>query len=303
MRHIVLAIVSLAAVAVSASAAPLRQRPLSTSGRVGDGVIIGRAHCGASTWLLSAAPALVEVRVVDRTIVTTQVRGFTTDEHPWGLACVGAGELWTLAGYRTLARLSASGDVTSRTKLRQPRLNVFGAGDRLLFQQQPGAAGTPLLAVARVADVNRAESWPGPLALPQSSTKIDVPSGLVACGLAYDALLPCWIANQTRITVSDGVRARTSIVQPQFVASTAVDRAVPLWDVAVARSSALWILTSAASEEGGRRGGGRLTRSNLRGDDLGSVDLTPRARFILSASEQLVVVLTMGGTLLEVTAP
>jgi hypothetical protein len=253
--------------------------------------------------LLTDAPALVEVRLADRSVVRKNVRGIARDEHPWGLACVGVGELWTLVDYRTLARLSASAEVTLRTKLQQPRLNVFGVGDKLLLQRQPGAAGSPLLTAARAVDVNRAEPWPGPVAARQSSSKLDVPSGLVACGLAYEALLPCWIANQTRIIVSDGTRARTSSVQPRFMTSMAVDPNVPLWDVAVAPSSTLWILTSAVASEEGRRVGARLTRSNFRGEEVGAVDLMPRARVIVSAADQRAVVLTTAGTLVEVTAP
>ena len=290
-------------VVVSANKVSLRQRVVPMAGMVGDGVIAGRARCGASTWLLTDAPALVELRIAERSIVSRPLRGFGNHERPWGLACVGAGELWTLADYRTLARLSPSGEMISRTKLRQPRLNVFGVGDMLLLEQPPAAARSALLAAARVVDLNRAEPWPGLTALTQSSTKIDVPSGLVACGLAYEASLPCWITNQTRIVVSDGTRARTSSVQPLFVGSTAVDPSVPLWDVAVARSSTLWILTSAVSGEAGRRVGARLTRSNLRGDDLGAVDLAPKARLIVSADERSAVVLTVGGTLVEVTTP
>ena len=287
-------------VVVSASEVSLRQRVVPMAGMVGDGVIAGRTRCGASTWLLTDAPALVELRIAERSIVSRPVHGFGNHERPWGLACVGAGELWTLADYRTLARLSPSGEVISRTKLRQPRLNVFGVGDLLLLEQPPAAARSALLAAARVVDLNRAEPWPGPTALTQS-TKIDVSAGLVACGLAYEASLPCWITNQTRIVVSDGTRARTSSVQPLFVGSTAVDPSAPLWDVAVARSSTLWILTSAVSGEAGRRVGARLTRSNLRGDNLGAVDLTPKARLIVTADELSAVVLTVGGTLVEVT--
>jgi len=303
MRYVLLAVV-ITMVAVWANAMPLRQRVVSGPELTGgDGVIIGRAQCGASTWLLTDARALLEVRVAERAIVSRSIRGFVADERPWGLACVGAGELWTLADYRTLARLSASGEVTSRAKLRQPRLNVFGVGDTLLLQQPPGAAGGPLLSAVRLADLNRAEPWPGLMATRQSSVNIDVPSVLVACGLAYEASLPCWITNQTRITVSDGTRGRTLSVQPQFVTSAAVDPNLPLWDVAVARSSALWVLTSAASGESGRRVGGRLTRSNFRGDNLGAIDLTPKARVIVSATEHHVLLLTVAGTLMEVNTP
>jgi hypothetical protein len=191
----------------------------------------------------------------------------------------------------------------SRTKLPQQRLNVFGVADVLLLQQPPLAPGSPLLAAVRAVDVNRSDPWPGPTATPQSSSKVDVSSALVACGVPYDAWLPCWIANQTRIIVSDGTRAHTSAVQPQFVATTAVDRSAPLWDVALSSPSSLWVLTSAVLGEGGRRVGGRITRTNLRGEDLGGVDITPRARVIVRAGEQSAVVLTTSGTLVEVTAP
>lgn len=303
MRHLGLAVVVLTTVASWASEMSLRQRVISVS-PLADGVVIsGRAQCGGATWLLTDAPALVEVRVAERSILRRSVRGLGRDEHPWGLACVGVGDLWTLVDYRTLGRLSASGEVVSRTKLQQPRLNVFGVGDTLLLQRPPGPAESSLLVAARAIDVNRAVPWPGPAAAWQSSAKLDVPSALVACGLASEMLLPCWIANQTRITVSDGTRARTSSVQPRFIASTAVDPSVPLWDVAVTRSAVLWVVTSAVSGEGGHRAGARLTRSNFRGDDLGAVNLVPRARVIVSAAEQRVVLLTVAGTLVEVSAP
>jgi hypothetical protein len=289
-----------------ADSAPFRQRVVATTTLPLDQVIVGRASCGSSTWLLTDAPALIQVKAGGTASLGSPVRGLGRDERPWGLACVADAELWTLADYRTLARLSVSGDVVLRTKLRQPRLNVFGVGELLLLQQPPTAADLPLLAAVRprdVNDVNRTQPWPGPTSLSQAAHKTDVPSGLVSCGLGYQTLLPCWITTQTRITVSDGARSRTSVVQPGFLTDTTLDSTTPLWDVAVAPSSALWILTSAASGEAGRRVGGRLTRSNLRGENLGSVELRPRARLILSASDRAVTLLTVAGTIVEVTAP
>ena len=307
MRHIVFAIIAVAnglvALGVQESRVPLRLRAVSTTGVVGAGVIAGRARCGASTWLLTDLPTLIEVRLGDRSIVSKSVRGLGANERAWGLACVGAGELWTLVDYRSLARLSPSGQVVSRTQLREQRLNVFGVANVLLLQQPPVAPGSPLLSAVRAVDVNRSDPWPGPTTTAQSSPKVDVSSALVACGVSYEAWLPCWIANQARIIVSDGTRAHTSAVHPQFVATTAVDPRAPLWDVALSSPSSLWILTSAVSGEGGRRVGGRITRSNLRGEDLGGVDVTPRARVIVRAGEQSAVVLTVSGSLVEVTAP
>src|SRR5262245_50257432 len=120
MRHVLLALIIFTTAAIVSGEegnVSLRQNVLSASRAVGDGVIIGRARCGASTWLLTDLPTLIEIRVPDRSIVGRTVRGLVGDERPWGLACVGTGELWTLIDYRTLARLSVSGDVTSRTKL------------------------------------------------------------------------------------------------------------------------------------------------------------------------------------------
>ena len=108
MRHILLSLITFVTAPVVFGAegkAPLRQSVMSAAGTVGDGVIIGRARCGASTWLLTDLLALIEIRVNERAIFRRTVRGFVRDERPWGLACVGTGELWTLVDYRTLARL------------------------------------------------------------------------------------------------------------------------------------------------------------------------------------------------------
>ena len=302
MTH-VLAALAVAIGALATDVVPLGQRVRSTTSLTLDHVIVGRARCRASTWLLTDPPALVEIKAAAPSALRTPVRGLTGDEHPWGLACIADAELWTLADPRTLAHLSLSGEVIRRTKLRQPRLNVFGVGDVLLLQQPPSAADVPLLAAARPPDVNRPQPWPGPMALPQAARKVDLRSALVACGLAYQTWLPCWITTQARITVSDGTRDRTSVVQPQFLADTALDPSTPLWDVAIAPSSVMWILTSAVSGEAGRRAGARVTRSNLRGESLAFAEMRPRARLILSASERAAVVLTTAGTVVEVTAP
>ena len=307
MHVFVLATLALATIP-RPDAPPLRQRVVSITALTVDHVIVGRGRCGGSTWLLTDAPALIEVKAprlgngewVTSTIV---VRGFGRDERSWGLACVGDRQLWTLVGYRTLARLSTSGEVMSRLQLRQPHLNVFGAGELLLLQRPPTAVGAALLLSAQVADVNRAHPWPALTAPAQAVKQTDVASGLVACGIGEGASLPCWIATDTRIVVSDGTPERTTVVTPRFLTTTVVDSTTPLWDAATTSSSVLWILTSAIGAEAGRRVGARLTRSDLRGQLVASVDLQPRARLILSANERMALVLTTDGTLVEVTVP
>jgi len=295
-------ICALAVSALMTNTLPLPHRDLPTAGHVDHHVIVGRARCGGVTWLLTDAPELIEVKLTERSIVGRSVRGVRPDERPWGLACVGAGDLWTLASARTLARLSSSGDLLSRTKLRQPRLNLFGVGEWLVLQHPASTAGAPLLGAARLADVNRVQPWPGPTVRATSSSRLDLPSALVACGLGDGGRLPCWLTTQSRITVSDGASAHTAVVQPAFLSSTAVDRVVPLWDVALS-SSTVWVLTSAAFGEGGHRVGGRLTRSNLQGDDLGGAEVRPRPRLIVSATDRSAVVLTSAGSLVSVEVP
>ena len=290
-----------------AEATPLHTRVVSATPLSMDHLIIGRGRCGGSTWVLTDAPSLIEVKtaklanVIETT--TAPVRGFSRDERPWGLACVGNRQLWTLVGYRTLAQLSTSGEVIARMPLRQPHLNVFGAGDVLLLQRPPEAAGAPLLLSARVADINRTLPWPGLTAPPQAVKKTDIASGMVACGVGTGGSLPCWVATDTRIVVGDGVPDRTSVIKPEFLTNSAVDSATPLWDVAVTSSPVVWILTSAIGAEAGRRVGARLAKSNLRGQLIASADLQPRVRLILSANERMALVLTTLGTLVEVTTP
>src|SRR5438128_1711059 len=100
MTHSIAAL-AVAVGALTADAVPLRQRVVSTTSLTLDHVIVGRASCGASTWLLTDAPALVEINAAVASARGTSVRGLTRDEHPWGLACVADHELWTLADYRT----------------------------------------------------------------------------------------------------------------------------------------------------------------------------------------------------------
>jgi len=190
----------------------------------------------------------------------------------------------------------------SRIPLRQPHLNVFGAGEMLLLQRPPTTVGAPLLLSAHVADINRAQPWPGLTAPPQALKKTDVASGMVACGVGNGGSVPCWVATETRIVVSDGTPERTSVVKPAFLATTAVDSTTPLWDAATTSSSIVWILTSAIGAEAGRRVGARLAKSNLHGQLLASADLQPRIRLLLSADERTALVLTTAGTLVEVTA-
>jgi hypothetical protein len=301
MRLSFIVFAMLAAAGTATGAAELRQRAVSTTGLLDDHVIVGRAQCARSTWVLTDAPALARITVAARAVAVTAVRGLGKGERPWGLACLHDDSLWTLSDYRSLTQLSFGGEVLARVKLRQPRLGIFGLGEWLLLQQPAMTSGMALLSIVGLADISRATPWPGVTAPSSAAAKGDLSSGFVACGLPYDGSLPCWLANQSRITISDGSVSHTSFVAPRFIASAAVDLSVPIWDVALAARSRAWVLTSAVPGPEGRRVGARLTRSNARGEDDGHVDLTPRARLIVGASEGMAVVLTVTGSLVEVS--
>ena len=302
MRPFILCTATLALGVIAAGAGSLEQHAIPIKPLVIDRLIIGRAKCGASTWLLTDPSVLIEVNLATSTVSTTPVSGLSANDHLWGLACVGFDQLWTVADYRTLIRFSPSGKVISRTKLREPWLNIFAAGESLLLQRPPDKAGAPLLVSVPVADLHHSRPWPGPTTMPFERNKIDAASGLVTCGISSTRSLPCWIRSKTQIIVSDGEPSHTSVVQPRFIIDRAVDPTVPIWDSAIGASSVLWVLTSAVSGVDGRRAGARLTRSDLHGEDLGSVEIEPRARLIVSATSQTATVLTTTGTLVAVGA-
>lgn len=291
---------SLLAVAMAADAPQLRQHMPRTSGAVDSHVLVGRARCGETTWLLTDAPALVRIATAERRIVTAPIRGLDRDDRPFGLACL-RGDLWTLGGFRGLLRLSPDAIVVSRVKLRQPRLSVFGTEDSLLFLQLPTSAGMPLLTRASPADANRQTPWPGVISAEASTAQAAISSALVTCGLAFRQHLPCWAASDARISIADGTASHTTFLAPRFLGTLAIDPTTPIWDVALTSPVDGWVLTSTVAGPAGRRAGGRLTRVGPRGDDMGHLDLAPRARVILSATDRSALVLTATGTLLEVT--
>jgi hypothetical protein len=281
-------------------AGSLQVRTLPAPDVVGSTVIVGRAHCGGVTWLLNEAPQLTRVTIATSTPTSSPVRGLLRNEKVWGLACAN-NELWTLTAHDVLARLQPDGQVAERLRLDRPRLAVYSAGERLLLQQPPTAVGRPLLAAGLPRQPSGFRPWPAPLSQPMTSRGEQLTSNLVTCGLGAADFAPCWLANQVRVVISDGSPAHTTAHELHFVRRSAIDEAVPIWDVALAGSWRVWVLASARAGADGRRVGGRLTKSNRRGSDEGFLDLSPAARLILWADESRCVLLSSTGQLLEVT--
>jgi hypothetical protein len=297
-------IASLIGWTVSADARSLKVQTLSTSHVAGREVIIGRARCAGVSWLLTDTPALTRISVGERIVSSSPVRGLRHDDKLWGLACLAETELWTLAAHDALARLAPDGRVAERLQLDRPRLGIYSAGERLLLQHPPSGVGKPLLSAGLPRKPSSFSQWPAPLAQRASSRDAEISANLVSCGIGAEGFVPCWLANQSLISISDGSRSHTSLQELRFVRASAIDEAVPIWDVALAGTSRAWVLSSArGGGPDGRRVGGRLTMSTRRGADDGSADLTPGARLIVSATDERCVLLSAAGELLEVAAP
>src|SRR5207237_358161 len=84
--------------------------------------------------------------------------------EPWGLACLSDGTAWTLATPRILARISSDGTVAERVHLDNPWVEMFGAGDRLLYAQAPALAGSPVLTIGSPRRLQHGRPWAGLLA-------------------------------------------------------------------------------------------------------------------------------------------
>jgi hypothetical protein len=304
MRHAAFSVVALLACRLSSEARAMQVRVLPSTGVISRQVIVGRAHCTGATWLLTDEPTLTRVSVDSTRVSSSPLRGLRQGETPWGLACLlPEAELWTLVTHDALARLTPDGQVVERVRLDRPRLGIYTAGERLLLQHPPARAGKPLLAAGSPRNPPAFVQWPAPVAQRATSPEEQLRMNLVSCGIGTAADVPCWLAGQSRLVIGDGTQAHTTVQDLRFVRAGPIDKSTPIWDVALAGSSRVWVLATARGGSDGRRVGGRLTRSNRRGVDEGFVDLSPPARLILWAMEDRCVLLSSTGQVLEVAAP
>ena len=276
---------------------PLRSRVLGAA-LVGRDLIVGRARCQQTTWLLTEGRRLVAISHRDARVVVREVRSFRADDAPWGLACVRAGTLWTLASPRTLARLDQNGRLQERIDVRPPRVALFSVGERLLFQPLPFVAGTPLFAASRPDLLMETATWSGPVARSADSRESVLTRNLVNCGIPNEESIPCWFPDEAQIMVSDGT-ARRSTKFPSLEAP-GIDRTAPIWDVALLASGRLWVLTKSIRGTTERPAGGRLIQFEPTGIERSALDLHAGARLILAATETHCLLLNIHDDLIEV---
>jgi hypothetical protein len=278
-------------------------RVLSSTSAIGQNVIVGRAHCSRETWLLTDQPTLTRLSTDSLTVSSVPLRGLRAGEKPWGLACLPERELWTLVTHQDLARLTPDGHVVERVHLDRPGLGLYTAGERILLQHAPASIGRPLLAAGLPRKSSAFAHWPALVGQPATTQDHQVRANLVNCGIGVAAYVPCWLAGQLRLAISDGTVAHTKVQELSFVRAGPVDLAAPIWDVALTGSSRIWVLASVPAGSDGHRAGGRLTNSNRQGRGESFIDLNPSARLILWAEDDHCVLLSATGQLLEVFSP
>jgi hypothetical protein len=275
-------------------------RPISLGPPVPSSPIVGRASCGRTIWILNRAMQLIAVEPASGHTTIHQIHGIPPGATPQGLACVADGTLWTLETPHLLARLTEDGHVTDRTALRLPRTALFAAGDRIVFHQLPTVPAAAILASSDPRDGFEARAWPGLTSRSGSDSGELVRRNLVNCGMAAGGFLPCWFADEARMTISNGLVLRTVSIRADRAAA-AREHEMPIWDAAVLESGTVWVLASAAPAADGRRAGRSLIRIDNAGAERARIPLSPAARLIVFGDDTRCTVLTTRGHLMEFT--
>ena len=261
-------------------------------------LIVGRAVCPQGTWLLTDHPDLIVITHPGRQVTVRRLEGLRANDRPWGLACLADGTLWSLAAPRVLIRIGAEGVVRERVELRFPRLAMFGWTDRLLFIDLPMLIAKPLLAAAIPRAKGESMPWPRFVARATEARADLFARNLVNCGIGSGRRLPCWFADERRVTVSDGATA--NMVSFAALSARDVVAATPIWDLAMGGADTLWLLISSRGSAGAAVSGGRLVKTDGRGTEIASLALVPPARMIVAATDTTCVLLTVDGRLMEV---
>jgi hypothetical protein len=232
-------------------------------------------------------------------IIDRALSGLTRGDKVWGLACLSDGTLWTMASPRSVARVDERGQVRERIPVHLPRVAMFGAGDRLLFQQLPSPPGVSVLATSPPREPTAIRPWAG-LTTRTVSTRADqLARNLTNCGIGSGRWMPCWFADDLRFTISDGRSAR--VVALNGLHTGTLDKEAPIWDVALTPSDYVWVLINLGGARD-HRAGGRLVRAREGTSDVIAASLDPPARQILLASESRCLLLAADGSLVEVVA-
>ena len=227
----------------------------------------------------------------------------------WGLARLVDGTLWSIRGRSALIRIEPDGQVSREFALPEPRLGLFAAGDRLVYQAAVSTPPAPALTAGLPGEAGThrwgdmtTRSFPG-IARAQSAAL-----NMVACGDSAGAEKPCWFPHEAVVSLigPQGQTRRLALtglaeVTPE-VLLTAENPARPIRDAFVDRRGRIWILSTGVPPPGSPElpGGWILARYAADGSAEGQVRLADPVRLIVGVMDDGVVVVTGDGYVGEV---
>jgi hypothetical protein len=271
-------------------------------------VIVGRVSSGTTAWIMTGSGALVRMDLAHETSSRNSLHPLAADEHVWGLG-LAAGELWTLVGRSTLARVKDDGTVGPRLTLEHPHVGVFGGGSELLYQVMNFQPPADALTVGPPGNDGR-RSWGRMRTRPMPLARTAVAAlNLVSCGATANGTLPCWFPDQAAITLTDptgwsrevALDGLPSVPPEILLASENPQR--PVRDVFVAKNGEVWVLGSGeapSNDHSGRPGGWLLARYDLSGRLQSRRRLQEPVRLLLNAGDGRCLVLAWDGHVVEV---
>jgi hypothetical protein len=277
---------------------------------VGPEIISGHVVDDDERVVLMAGSTLVTIDVKERAHRSNLLR-LPPREDCWGLAKLSDGTLWTLMGWSTAAQISAGGAIERTIELPVAHLGLFGAGDRLVYQQARLPSGTPALLAGRPGDASRSP-WSALVtrSFDGLATGAAAALNLVACGVTRADEIPCWFPDDTVVSLiaEDGATRRVELTGLARVAPETLINAKspprPIRDVYVEGDGTMWVISSGKTPAGGSiaPGGWILAQYGRRGEAIDCRLLPEPARLILHVERGQAVVLTGRGMVAEVEA-
>ncbi|OFW05989.1 MAG: hypothetical protein A3H96_00180 [Acidobacteria bacterium RIFCSPLOWO2_02_FULL_67_36] len=276
---------------------------------VGPTVIVGHVNTRSEAWLMTGADSLVHVNLEDGRSTTTKLEPLALGEHPWGLALLADGTLWTLLGRSVLGQVSPQGRVLRRIPLTRVHVGLFGGGRQLLYQVINFDPPVEALLAGPPGEAER-RPWSGmrTRAFPLARAAVAA-LNFVSCGQATEGTIPCWFPDQAAVTLTDRSGASRELrleglptVAPEVLLTSENPRR-PVRDALLSQGGFLWVLGSGTpprTEPTERPGGWLLNRYDSRGVMLHRMQLPEPARLLLSATDDGCLMLSTTGYVIEV---
>ncbi len=276
---------------------------------VNDEIVVGRAVAGNTVWLATGRDAMVRIDLVRHRWSRVRLHPLLRNEHVWGLARTGSGEMWALIGRTTLARLDNDGIVGRRITLRKPHAGIFATKRDLVFQILSLPSHVPALEAGPPGGERRRVWSTMRTRAPSRAARVISALNLVSCGSTGGVVVPCWFPDQPALTLIDdsgssrelfleGLTGLARQVQPGSGSARPT-----IHDVFVSADDAVWVLGAGEApgvEIGARAGGWLLARYDLDGRLFRRMHLSEPVRLLLTAYGEACLALSWSGHVVEV---